>query len=120
MTINKSENLNAQFTVTASDGTVKNVASSYATVDGTNMAVNIGVTISDKTTAADPSNAAGIAQQFSDFITAVRGAAADAGLSMFAIPATTATDSSAATTATTATAPAAATDATATAAPAQS
>jgi hypothetical protein len=84
MNISKSENLSTQFTVTATDGTMKNVANAYATVDGGNMAINIGVTISDKTTAADPNNAAGISQQYSDFITAIRTEAFNAGLTMLA------------------------------------
>lgn len=86
MTISKSENLNAQITITAADGTVKPVASTYATVDGNNMSINIGVTVTDKTLGADSANSSAIAQQYGEFITAVRDAAAGAGLNMFANP----------------------------------
>lgn len=86
MTISKSENLNAQITVAASDGTAKPVANTYATVDGNNMAINIGVTVTDKTAAANSANSTAISSQYGEFITAVRDAAAGAGLNMFANP----------------------------------
>lgn len=86
MTISKSENLNAQITVTSSDGTVKPVANLYSTIDGNNMSINIGVTVTDKATAADSANMTTIQSQYGEFISAVRDAAASAGLNMFANP----------------------------------
>lgn len=86
MTISKSENLSAQISVNAPDGSAKPVANTFATVDGNNMAVNIGVTVTDKTSAANSANTAAIVQQYGEFIAAVRDAAAGAGLNMFANP----------------------------------
>jgi hypothetical protein len=84
MNINRSENLNAQITVTDGEGNAKAVGSAHATVDTGNCAVSISMVVNDKAAAADSANTTAIRQQFDEFITSVRAAAGEAGLAMFA------------------------------------
>jgi hypothetical protein len=88
MNINRQESLNAQIAVTNTDGngtdTTTIIANCYASVNNTDMSMNMGINGVNKVAVNDPANATAINQQFLEFQASVYEAAAAAGLTMFA------------------------------------